>query len=127
MRCERSEHLVLLGLGHFDEIAAAPKLSRNLVELLGRDAQLAMGLLEAEGCASRSRGRELEGPAGDVADPQGAHEFQARQSAQIVRVPLPKGRVPRLLTNDRIFHERITEMVDDRSDGKCTTEPVVQT
>ena len=69
----------------------------------------------------------LEGSAGDVADPQGAHELQAGQPAQVVGVPLPELRVGRLLTDDRVVHDRVAEMVDDRGDGERATESIVET
>ena len=63
----------------------------------------------------------------NVADPQCAHELEARESAQIVRVPFAERRVLRSLADDRIVHDRFAEVVDDRRDGECATEPIVQT
>ena len=85
-----------------------------------------MSFLQAEGSAPGSRGCKLEGSTRDVADPQGPHEFQARQPAQVVRVPFAEGRIGGSLTNDRILYDRIAEMVDDCRDRECATEPFVQ-
>jgi hypothetical protein len=43
-----SENLPLLPLGDVEEVKRSPKFSRNLVELGGRDLQLAMSFLQAE-------------------------------------------------------------------------------
>ena len=60
----------------------------NFVELVGRNREFAVSLLQAERGAPSFRRRVLEGSAGNVAHPQGAHEFEARQSAETVRVPV---------------------------------------
>src|SRR5688572_6240148 len=86
-----------------------------------------MGFFQAKRRASWSRGRELERPACDVADPQGAHELQPGKPVQAVRVPFPESRIPRALTHDRVLHQGIAEMIDDGGNGECATEPFVQT
>jgi hypothetical protein len=65
-------------------------------------------------------------PAGNVADPQRAHEFEAWKSAQIVRVPFPELGVLRLLADDRVLHDRVAEVVDHCCDSERATEPLVQ-
>jgi len=60
----------------------------DLIELARRDLKRAMSLFQSELGVSRLRGREMEGAARNVAYPQRAHELQARQSAELLRVPL---------------------------------------
>src|SRR5207247_7947278 len=67
-----------------------------------------------------------ERAAGDVAHPEGAHELEARQSAEIVRVPIPQCRVLRLLADDRVLHDGLAEMIDNGCDRKHAAEPLVQ-
>ena len=62
----------------------------------------------------------------NVADPQRAHEFEPRKSAQIFGVPFPEGGVLRFLANDGVFHDRIAEVVDYSCDGKHATEAFVK-
>ena len=124
---KRSEDFVLLPLGHTDDVKGAPELGRDFIELVRRDLKVAMGLLEADGRAPRPRGGVLERSTGDVADPQGAHELQAGQPAEVVRVPLAESRVFRLLADDRVLDDRIAEMVDHRCDREDAAEPLVQT
>jgi hypothetical protein len=69
----------------------------------------------------------LLGSTGNVADPQGAHEFEAWKSAQIVGVPFPEGGVLRLLADDRVTHYSVAEVVDYCCEGECATEQSVQT
>jgi hypothetical protein len=52
----------------------------------------------------------------------GAHEFQTRQPAQTVSVPFPEGRVLCLLTDDRVLHDRIAELVNDCRDREYATK-----
>ena len=80
---------------HLEEIERAPELGRDLVELRGRNPKVAMGLLQAQGCAAWVRSGESDGSARDVTHPQGAHEFWARQPAEVVGVPFSKGGSPR--------------------------------
>ena len=85
-----------------------------------------MRLFEAEHRAPRHGGRVLERPARDVAYPQGSHELQAGEAAEILGVPLTKGRVLRLLADDRVLHDGVAEVVDDGGDGECATESFVE-
>jgi hypothetical protein len=126
VRRKRSEDFALLALWHLDGVECAAKLSGDFIELIGRNVELAMSLLQAERRAPGSRRGKSEGSTGNVADPQGAHELEARQPAEIVRVPFAESRICRLLTNDRVFHDGIAEVVDDRRDRKCATESLVQ-
>src|SRR5215216_958397 len=92
--CRKStQNLLLFPLGHLEEVKRSPEFGRDFIELGGRDLQFAVGFFQAERSSARFGGRILLGSAGNVADPQGAHEFEARKSAQIVGVPFPKGRV----------------------------------
>src|SRR5262245_29558589 len=86
-----------------------------------------MRSLQAELSAPRFRGRIDLRATRNVADPKRAHEFEARQSAQIVSTPLIRLRVFRPHTGDRIAHDRVAEVVNYRGDGKCATKAVVQT
>jgi hypothetical protein len=122
-----SQNLLLLPLGHLEEIKRPPKFSRDFVELAGRDLQLAMGFLQAERSTAWFRGCILLGSTGNLADPQGAHELEAWKSAQIIGVPFPEGGVLRCLADDRVLHDRLTEVINHRCDGECATEPFVQT
>src|SRR5512132_3080647 len=86
-----------------------------------------MSFFQAERSTACFRGCILLGSTGNVADPQGAHEFEARKSAQIVGVPFPEGWVLRFLADDRVLHDSFAEVVNHCCDGKCATEPFVQT
>ena len=44
---EGGQDLPLLALGHLREVEGAPELSRDFVELVGRDPEVAMSLLQA--------------------------------------------------------------------------------
>src|SRR6266542_2975878 len=127
VRRKRGKYLLLLLLGHLEGIKRATKFGGHLIELCGRNLELAMGFLQAKDCAPWSRRRKFEGSTRNVADPQGAHEFQSRQSAQIIRVPFAEGRVFRSLANDRVLHDRIAELINHGCDGKRASEPFVQT
>jgi hypothetical protein len=121
-----SQDLALLAFWHLDEVECPAKLRRDLIELLGRNPEFAMRFFQAQGCAPGSRGCKLERSARNVADPSGAHEFETRQPAQILRVPIAEGGLCRTLTNDRVLDDGIAEMVDDCCDRECATEPFVQ-
>src|SRR5215208_1087972 len=90
---EGTQNLLLFALGHLEDVKGSPEFGRDFIELGGRDLQFAMGFFQAKRSFARFRGRILLGSARNVADPQGAHELEARKSAQIVGVPFPKGRV----------------------------------
>src|SRR6186997_2256465 len=62
----------------------------------------------------------------DVADPQRPHEFEARQAADVLRVPLAQGRILRGLADERVLHDRITEVVHNSGDREDATEAVIQ-
>src|SRR5215207_11038791 len=68
-----SQNLLLLLLGHLEEVKRSAKFSRDFVELGGRDLQFAMGFFQAKRSTARFRGCILLRAAGNVADPQGAH------------------------------------------------------
>src|SRR4029453_14070249 len=126
VRPEGCQDFILFTRRYPEVIERASQLSRDLIELLGGDVEVAMGLFQPEGGTSRLRGREREGSAGDVADPQGAHELQPRQSVQLVGMPLTKLRVLRCLADDGVLDDRVAEKVDHRSDGEHATQSVVQ-
>jgi hypothetical protein len=76
-----------LPLGHVEVVKRSRKLSRHFVENVGRDLQGAMGFFQAKVCFAGLRGCVDLGAAGDVADSERAHEFQAWEPAQIVCAP----------------------------------------
>jgi len=80
------QNLLLFLLGHLEELKRSPEFGSDLMELGGRDLQFAVSFFQAKRSTARFRGRILLESAGNVADPQGAHEFEARKSAQIVAV-----------------------------------------
>src|SRR6185503_3566857 len=126
VRCEGGEDFTLLTRRHFGEVKAAPQFGRYLVEFFRRDPELAMRVLKAQmGFAPFCR-REFEGPSRNLADPQGSHELEARQPAQVLRVPFPEGRVLRRLAHDRVLDHCAPEMVVDRDDGKDAAKPFIQ-
>jgi hypothetical protein len=51
VRRERTENLLLLPLGHVEEVQSASELGRDLIELRRRDPEVAMRFLQAEGGA----------------------------------------------------------------------------
>jgi hypothetical protein len=114
-------------LGHLEEVKRPSKFRRDFIELGGRDLQVAMGFFQAERSTSWFRACILLGAAGNGADPQRAHELEARKSAQIVGRPLAEGGVFRCLADDRVAHNRFAEVVNHRCDGECPTEPFIQT
>jgi hypothetical protein len=65
VRREGRHHLACLALGHAKGRQAALQLGRDLVELLGRDRELAVGFLEPDRGPAGLRGDVLLGPAGD--------------------------------------------------------------
>ena len=71
--------------------------------------------------------RELERPAGDFADPEGSHELQARKSAEVLRVPFPERRVLGGLSDNRVLHNCVAEVVNNRGNCENATEPIVET
>jgi hypothetical protein len=56
MRREGRQDFILFSRRNPEVIERASQLSRDLVELLGGDVEVAMGLLQPEGGASRLRG-----------------------------------------------------------------------
>src|SRR5439155_1508032 len=64
-----SQNLPFLLLGHLEEVKRSPKFRRDLVELGGRDLQLAMGFFQAEISAAWFRCCILLRSTGNVADP----------------------------------------------------------
>jgi len=116
--CKCGQNLLLLLLGHLEEVKRSPKFSRDFIELGRRDLQFAMSLFEAKRSTALLRGCILLGATGNVADPQGAHELEAWKSAQIVGVPFPEGRVFRSLADDRVTHDRVAERL-----ARVTADP----
>ncbi len=90
---KRSQNFVRLLFGHLEAGERSFKLSCNLIELRGRNPKVTVSDFQANRGTARFRGRVLKWPACYIANPQRAHEFQARKPAQIVGVPLAKGRV----------------------------------
>src|SRR5205814_4561907 len=122
VRRERAEDLLLLARGHLEEIERASELGGYLIELGRRDAQLPVRLLEADLRLTGPDRGVLEWSAGDVAHPQGAHEFESRQAREILRVPLAELWIPRALPDDRVLDHRIAEVFDDGGDREDATE-----
>jgi len=122
---KRSKDFFRLLAGNVEYGEGSLELGCNFIELVGRYLEVVVGSLQAYGRTAGFCGGVFEGAACDIADPQSAHEFQARKPGQIVGVPLPKCRIPRFLAYDRILHERIAEMIDHRCDGKYTSEAFV--
>src|SRR5215211_3149475 len=79
-----SQNLLLLLLGHFEEVKRSPKFSRHFVELGGRDLQFAMGFFQAERSTAWFRTCILLGP-------------PATLQTHRVRMNLSPGSLPRLL------------------------------
>jgi hypothetical protein len=121
------QNFLLLPLGHLEEVKRSPKFSRDFVELGGRDLQFTMRFFQAQGSAPWFRSCVSLRATGNAADPHGAHEFEARKSAQIVGVPLPELGVLRSLADDWVLHDSVAEVVNYGSDGESATEPLVQT
>ena len=86
-----------------------------------------MGLFEAERRSTGLGSRELEGPTRNIADPQRPHKLKARQSSQILGMPIPQLRVLGLLTDDWVFHDGVAEVIHYRCDGENAAQPLVQT
>src|SRR5437773_11475496 len=86
-----------------------------------------MRLLKAELSFTRPCRRVFERPARDGADPQGSHELETRQPVQVLRVPFPEGWVLRCLSHDRVLHNRVAKVVNDRGDGEDAAKPFIQT
>src|SRR5262245_49966839 len=84
-----SQHLSFLPFGHVEVVEGSPKLSCDFIEDCGRDLQPAMGFFQAERSAARLRGRIVMRSSGNVADPEGAHEFEAWKPARILGAPFP--------------------------------------
>jgi hypothetical protein len=61
VRREGRQDFILLPRGDLEVIERAPQLGGDLIELLGRDVELAVGLFQPEGGAPRLRGSEREG------------------------------------------------------------------
>lgn len=118
MRCEGGEDFALLTRRHFGEVKAAPQLGRHLVEFFWRNLEGTMRLLKAQMSFTRLCWREFERPACDLADPKGSHELESGQPAQVLPVPFPEGWVLRILSHDRVLHNRVAKVVNYRGDGE---------
>ena len=123
---KRSQNLPFLLLGHVEVVERSPKLSRDFVEDGGRDLQRPMGFFQAERSTARFRACIALGAARNVADPECAHELEARKPAQIVGAPFVEFAVLRPLAGDRVAHDGVAEVINHCRDGECTTEPLVQ-
>src|SRR4030095_1442567 len=85
-----------------------------------------MRLLKAQMSFTRLCWREFVRPTRNLANPQGSHELEARQSVQILRVPFPEGWVLRSLSHDRVLHHRVAKVVNYRGDGEDSAEAFVK-
>ena len=70
----------------------------------------------------RARGGSVACPIGGG----GCETVQHSSYSKLLGVPLRKGGVLRPLTDDRILHARIAEVIDDRGDGKHAAKSFVQ-
>src|SRR5688572_8278193 len=86
-----------------------------------------MGFFQTKGGAAWLCGCILMGSPGDLADPERAHELEARESSKVVRVPFPERRVLRCLADNGVLHDRVAEVVNHGCDGEGATEPFIQT
>src|SRR5262245_20828430 len=116
----------LLAFRDFEKIQRPTELRRNLIELYRRDPQVSVRLLKTERRAAGFGGRELEGPTGNVADPERPHELEAGQPLQVLGVPFPQLRVLRLLADDGVLHDGVAKMVYHRRDGENAAQPLVR-
>jgi len=73
-----------------EEVERSPKFRRDFIENGGRDLQLAMGFFQAERSTARFRGCIVLRSTGNVANPQGSHEFEAWKPVQIVGTSFPE-------------------------------------
>src|SRR5215510_12276104 len=86
-----------------------------------------MGFLETEWRLAWLGGLEPEGAARNVADPQRPHEFEARQSSQVLGVPFPQLWVLRRLADNGVLHNGVAEVAHYRCNGEHATQPFIQT
>ena len=85
-------------------------------------------------CASSSPRTVLPGSVGVYwnGPPATLHTHRVRMNfrpgsrPRLVGVPVAEGRVVRLLTDDRVLHDGVAEVVDDGGDGEDATEPFVE-
>ena len=70
VRGKCSQNLLLLLLGHLEEVERSPKFSRDFVELGGRDLQFAVSFFQAERSTAWFRSCILLRSTGNVADPR---------------------------------------------------------
>src|SRR5262249_61730497 len=89
VRGKCSKNLPFLGLGHIEVVEGSRQHTGDVVELVGRDLQPAMGLLQGELVVARLRGRIYLWSARDGAAPRGAHELKAWKPVQFVVAPFP--------------------------------------
>jgi hypothetical protein len=127
VRGKGCQNFSLLALRDFGKIQTSSEFRRNLIEFCGRDAEITVGLLKPERRLAWFGGRELEGPAGNIADPKRAHELEAGQPAQVLGVPFAQVPVFGFLAHDGVPHDGVAEMIDHRRDGKNTAKPLVKT
>ena len=124
---EGSQDFTFLALRNLEEVQGPPELRSDLIEFCGRDAEVPVGLLKAEWRRAGPGGRELEGPARNVAHPQRPHELEAGQPSQVFGMPFPQLRVLGLLADDGVLHDGVAEVIHHRRDGEDAPEPLVQT
>ena len=123
---EGFQDFVLLFFRHLEEVQRPSEFRRDLIEFRRGDIEVAMGLLKAERRSTWLGGRELEGAARNFADPQRAHELEARQPSQVLGVPFPQLRVLGLLADDGVLNDGIAEVIHHRCDGEDAAQPLVQ-
>jgi hypothetical protein len=121
-----SQNLIGFSRGNFEKCERAPKLDRNLIELGGRNPEVPVGDLKADGCAAGFCCAIFKRAAGNIADPECPHELEAREPVEAVRVPFSQGRIFRVLTHNWVENELIAEMVNHRCNGERSAESVVE-
>jgi hypothetical protein len=107
-----------LRLWDLEEIQGPSKLRCNLIKFCWGDPKVPVGLFKAERRRAGPGGREFERPTRNIADPQRSHKLEAGQPFQILGVPFPQLRVLGLLTDNRVFHDRVAEVINHRCDGE---------
>jgi len=85
-----------------------------------------MGFFQADGGAARNRRRVLKRAAGDVAHPERAHELEAGEAVEVLRMPFPQQRIRRSLADARVFHHCIAETIDHCGNGESAAETIVE-
>jgi hypothetical protein len=81
------QHLPFLLFRHAEVVERSRKFRRDFIEDGGRDRQFAMSFLQAERGSAGLRRCVFLRAAGDVADPERAHEFEARKPVEVLSAP----------------------------------------